>query len=173
VKTLRIIVSALMGLVAMIGLLIGAESFDTSSVDKTIANSRKIDSSFQIAAAYVDAHIRETGSPPSRQQFEAWASSFPHEPYTVYGMLLDRSPFPVEFEKKHGQAPKNGYVLSYWRGEWEESYISWTKRSSLVFERAAYFMFSSPVLQAITWFSVALVLAASAFWLWPRKKQPN
>ncbi len=161
--TVRAITRVLLSLMAGMALLFGLFSLDTSLVQQTIINSREIESSFTRAAAYVDQHIVEKGAPPTFEEFKAWSKGFSPQPYSIRGISLDLPPYSPEFTTEHGQPPKNGYVLSYWRGEWMEDYISWKKKSSLVFEPAAYFMFGSSWAQAAAGISLALLLVASTF----------
>jgi hypothetical protein len=169
-KTIRLIASAVFGLVATLTLLFGALSANTSLVERTIEDSRKLELSFQEAIACVETRIRDTGSPPTAKEFEAWANSFPLQPYSINGMMLDLPPYSPEFVREHGRPPKNGYGLSYWRGEWMESYVSWTRKSSLVFDQSAYFMFGSSALQTMGAFLLTLVLTIAAIAVWPRGK---
>jgi len=169
-KPLRIIASVLFGLLSCFAGLLTYWSTSSNQVQQTIANSKLIDASFKEARAYIDAHLRRNGYLPSKEQFDNWASSFPPKPYTPNGIQLDLPPYTQDFIVKHGNPPENGYVLSYWRGEWEESYISWSNRSSLVFSESDYFIFGGPKAQAILGASFVLALAIIAFKLWPPKR---
>jgi hypothetical protein len=88
-------------------------------------------------------------------------------------MRLELPPFPAEFQAEYGSPPANAYVLSYWRGEWEEHYISWTKKSTVLLDRSAYFWFGSQLIQVIAMCVIALALAMAAFATWPRKPRAN
>ena len=169
-KTIRATISIAVAVLAMLALLFALMSADTSSVQRTIEKSRAIEANFKQAAAFADTHVAKEGRLPSPKEFETWAEGFPSRPYTINGIRLDLPPYPSEFTEKHGQPPRGGYVLSYWRGEWEESYVSWTKQSSLVFDQSAYFMFGSSFAQAALASAFALFMGFVAFKLWPRRQ---
>jgi hypothetical protein len=166
-KTIRATASIAVAILATLGLLFAVTSADTSSVQRTIEKSRVIEANFKQAAAFVDAHIQQEGRLPTPKEFERWAERFPSRPYTINGVRLDLPPYPSEFTLKYGQPPEGGYVLSYWRGEWEESYVSWTKQSSLTFDQSAYYMFGSSLAQAALGVAFALCTGLGAFKLWP------
>ena len=172
-KGLRILASILLGLLAAFAVLMALASSGKGIYDRTIANAREIQSSFLAAATHIDAQIIATGALPTPQGFETWASAFPSRPHSINGMHLELPPFDAELVKQFGQPPANGYVISYWRGEWMEHYISWTKQSTLVLDRSAFFWFGSQLIQVITMCVIALALAIAAFATWPRKPRPQ
>lgn len=152
-KLIRVIFSVLIALLATVVLMFG-----------TSENGHKIDGSFRQAAAYVDSRIAQVGHPPTPAEFEAWAATFPSKPYTINGIRLELLPYSSKLVEEYGQPPPNGYVLSYWRGEWEESYVSWTKQSTVEI------MFESASTQAAVSVLFALCLGFAAFKFWPRRQ---
>jgi hypothetical protein len=169
-KTIRATASIAVAIVAMLALLFAWMSANTSPVQRTIEKSRAIEGNFKQAAAFVDTHITREGRMPTSKEFETWAEGFPSLPYTINGIRLDLPPYPSELTQKYGQPPKDAYVLSYWRGEWEETYVSWTRQSSLVFDQSAYYMFGSSLAQAALGGAIAVFMGFIAFKLWPRRQ---
>jgi hypothetical protein len=170
-KTLRAVASISIAIVAALALLFAWMSSDNSSVQRTIDKSRAIEANFKQAAAFVERHTAREGSMPTPKEFKTWAEGFPSRPYTINGIVLDLPPYTSALTAKYGQPPKDGYILSYWRGEWEETYVSWTRQSSLVFDQSAYFMFGSSLAQATLGGAIAALMGFVAFKLWPRR--PN
>ena len=169
-KAARVVASIAIAIVSSLALLFSLASIDTSSVQHTIESSRKIEANFKQAASYVDSHVAQEGRLPTPKEFEAWAKGFPSEVHSINNISLDLPPYGTEFTETHGTPPKGGYVLSYWRGEWEESYVSWTKKSSLVFDQSAYFMFGSSLAQTALGVAFSLLMGFVAFKLWPRRQ---
>lgn len=167
-RILRYIISFVFALATGLTLLFCVTSIIT--VQHTIEHSRQIDAAFVQAAKYVDENVRATGAPPSPDDFERWAGASPSQLYGVNGMRLDLPPYSHGFTSEHGHPPNNGYVLSYWRGEWEETYVSWTKKSSLTFEPSSYYLFGSAVAQSLFCLLASAVLVFFSLKLWPSDK---
>ena len=172
-RGLRILASIVLGLIAIFVALVAIASSDKSMYDDTIKSGREIQSAFLTAAARVDAQIVATGAPPTPEEFAIWASSYPSRPHSIKGMRLELPPFSSELLAEYGTSPVNAYVLSYRRGDWEEHYISWAKKSTVVLDRSAFFWFGSQLIQVITMCVIALGLAVCAFATWPRKPRAN
>ena len=172
-NSVRIIASLALSLVAALAMLAGGDLLlsDSSLVDHAIYNSRKIEASFKAAAAYVDSRIQGTGSTPTSEEFEAWSKAQPSEIYGINGMTLDLPPYTSAFIQEHGQPPRNGYAFNYWRGEWAENYVSWTKKSSLTFNRSDYFMFGSAKAEASFFFAMSFLFGVVALMVWPWRKR--
>ena len=170
-KAVRVVASIAIAIVASFALLFALTSIDTSSVQHTIESSRKIEANFKQAAAYVDSHVAQEGRLPTPKEFEAWTEGFPSKGHSINDIRLVLPPYGSAFTESHGAAPKAGYILTLWRGEWEESYVSWTKKSSLVFDQSAYYMLGSSLTQTAVGGIFSLLMGFVAFKLWPRRNR--
>jgi len=74
------------------------------------------------------------------------------------------------FQRALAAYPANAYKLSYWRGKWEESYVSWSKKSSLSFDEAGYFLFGSRMAEALVMFAVAGLVIGCAWLSWATRE---
>jgi hypothetical protein len=169
-KGLRIVLALVVLLASAIFLLVGSSAISGKGVENTIQHSREIHASFEKATAFVDMFVKQNGRLPTNTEFEAWANSFPLQPYTPNGMRIFAGPFDAETVRSNGPPPANAYMLVYWRGEWDESYVSWSKRSSLAFDDASYFLFGSRIAEAFIMFVVAALLIGCAWISWPRHR---
>jgi hypothetical protein len=167
-RLLRITVAIFLALAAMMAFLLAMPG-DEAMLERTIAHSREIEESFRKIASSVDEYIRTTGRLPTEQQFSAWAESLPQEEPIARNIWITLPPFSAGFISEYGAPPKNGYVLGYWRGEWEETYISWTKKFSMTFERSDYYMFGSPRAQMVYYILIGLALALASSAAWPAR----
>ena len=170
-KAVRVVASIAIAIVASLALLSALLLDRTFSVQRTIESSRIIEANFMQAASFVDNRVAKTGQLPNSKEFEAWAEGFHSKGHSIKYISLDLPPYGSEFTKIHGIPPKDGYVLSYWRGEWSESYVSWTKKSSLVFEQSGYYMLGSSLTQTAVGGIFSLLMGFVAFKLWPRRNR--
>jgi hypothetical protein len=132
-------------------------------VDETIAHSRELDAMLRSAAEFVAQSRTAQGRFPSRSEFEAWASELPDRAYSAKYVEYSLGSFPEEVLAKFGPPAGEAFLLTIWRGEWNEYYASWADRSTLSFDRPEYFMFGSRWLDSLAFGTASLVLAWAAF----------
>jgi hypothetical protein len=156
-------------LLAILGLLIAWMAFDTGHVNRTLESSRVIDANFKRAAAFVDQYRETAGRVPTAAEFSKWTEQFPTRGHSIQNIELRTAPFSPEVTARHGSPPADSYALTYWRGEWEESYASWTRRSSMTFDPSAYYIFGSRWMQIAAALAFAIVMLLAALWIWPRR----
>lgn len=139
-------------------------------VDETITNSRDIDAALRAAAAFVAQTRGAQGRLPSRSEFEEWAAKQPERPHSAKYVDYTFANFPEEVVTRFGEPSGETFLLSIWRGEWNEYYAAWADCSTLSFDRADYFMLGSRWLDSLAFGTAGLVLAWAAFATWPRTK---
>ena len=166
---LRKIVSLGLGIVSSIGLFLGLLYTLGSGalIDSTLENSRSIDTSFNKAASYVEQFQKDHSRLPSAAEFMHWASHFPDRPYTPNGIRLEVTDFPAKSITEFGTPPPNAYLLVLWRGEWEEYYASWAKKSSLTFDKSKYYALGSSYADSAAVLCFGVLLLFAAFKIWP------
>jgi hypothetical protein len=137
-----------------------------SSVDHTIENSRRIAATLEAGRVFVDSFLAQHGRLPNPTEFEEWSSVQADEVYGARNLRLSVADFSPELIAEFGPPGNDAYSLSLWRGEWDEHYASWARRTSLIFDRSAYFVFGSPLRDAAVpaLISVGLFLAARTLW---------
>jgi hypothetical protein len=168
-RAARIALSCLFAIAAILALLVGY-STNPSLVESTIAKNHVIDDSLRVAAAYIDDQLRTTGSLPTEEQLRSWGNSLPSPLREIDSMWIDVSPFDQDVVMEHGEPSSYGYVLKYWRGEWEESYVSWTGKTSLTFDPSDYYILGNERSQRIAAVMSCVVLVVAAAFTWPRKR---
>ena len=168
-KFAAVLAFLLAGATTLIGLLFALGD----GVDRTIEHSRKIEASFARANDYIESYRRQHARLPSAAEFGAWASSFPSAPYTPKGMRLVSGSFPAEARARFGAPTDDAYLLVYWRGEWNEYYASWAKKSSLEFDPAHYYLLGSGYADGAAIAIIAMLLLLSAVKLWPKQSIPR
>ena len=163
----RRLAAGLIGTVGVVFLLLAAVwEISGSAVDHTVANSREIGSSLSAAASFVEDFQQTTGRLPSQTEFASWASSQPDRVHDF--MRCETTAFPEGVVKEFGPAPPGSFLLTYWRGEWNEYYASWTGRNTLVFDSSKYYMLGSRIADAVAFILAAGVSAWFARKLWAR-----
>jgi hypothetical protein len=169
-RAARIVTSCLFVISALLLLTIFVLGLRSQgSIEETIKTSREIEASFRKASDFVEGTIKATGVLPSKVEFDKWSVKDESMPRGVKGLSIDIPPFSSEFNKKHGFPPKNGYVISFWRGEWEENFISWTGKSTLTFEKSNYYMFGSEFMQGAFFVVLSCLLVVGSFKIWPKR----
>lgn len=168
-KMLRKITASVLGIISMLWLVLGLfYTLDSGAlIDHTIEKSRIIEASFDQCVAYVEQFRQSQSRLPSTAEFADWASQFPARPYTPHGMRLETSDFSAEVQKEFGAPSPNSYLLVMWRGEWEEYYASWAKRSSLVFDKRKYYAFGNKYVDSAAVVCLGGLFLFFAFKLWP------
>jgi hypothetical protein len=161
--------SILLALIALAFGLFLLVSLDRSSIEGTIANSRRIEAQFIAASAFVERFHAANHRLPSQEEFNAWISP-DKDVQRGNPLMLWGGPFDAETEAQGGKAPSGGYVIAYWRGEWMEKHFSWTQRSTLQFDPNDYYFFNSQMAQVLLATGIVLFFAAGSIWCWPRKR---
>jgi hypothetical protein len=154
--TIGLVAYGAAGLCLALGIALASS---VSPVDHTIENSRKIEAAFHSGAEFANAVMASTGRPPTRKQFEAWANSQPKGIYSPADLLLMDRNFPPEVIQQFGVPPPNAYVLSLWRGEWDEYFAGWSAESTLTFDRSAYSLLCSPLADLVAFAVLAFFTA--------------
>lgn len=169
---MRYIRAIAVGLAILSALVLGglAWLFGTSGASSdTFKKNREIEISFQAAASFVDGFLAEKSRLPSAGEFAEWRSQFSPRPYTPKGMeLVQGGEISALVEKEYGKAPANGYVIWYWRGEWEEVYVSWAKSSSLQMEMSKFYSFNNRFWQSVAFLVALMAIVAIGWYVWPR-----
>jgi hypothetical protein len=140
------------------------ETFSTSLIAHSIARSHEIERVFVDAAKLTHDFYVTHARLPTQEEFRALVSISEEDP-----LMYSPPPFDASMVAKAGKPPPSGFVLDYWRGEWMEQYISWTKQSTLKFDASEYFLFHSQLIQAAFMFGLSLLCVAMSVWTWPNK----
>ena len=158
--------------VGIVMLLSGVLRIFGPGLEQTIEHSKVIERKFKVATSYINTYKLKTGRLPSSKEFKIWTSSLPSEPYA------SSSPKDIDFQigqyseditKQFGQAPKDSYLLIYWRGEWDEYYASWADKTSLEFDESKYYMFGSKYLEGTVVVLIALLTFVCGWLIWRKK----
>jgi len=146
--------------------------FDLSGkhVKNTIEHSHQIDASFKAASEFVEDYRQRYNRLPDATEFTAWASSYPQRAYSPVGMELVVGPFPSRTEEEYGPAPEHGYMVTYWRGEWEEAYISWTRQSTLELDESKFYLLGHHLAESAIYFFIFGAQVVIIIKLWPRRR---
>lgn len=167
-KIIRIAASCIVFGAGAITLLFGLLYTFGVGASQTVEHSKELAQTFQVAASYVTSFKQKTGRLPSNQEFETWAASFPSRPYSSpYGMRLELPPFPNDVVEQFGAPPNDAFLLTYWRGEWEEYYASWVNRTSMQLDKSAYYLLGSKFADGALLIAIALAALLGARRLWP------
>lgn len=148
---------------APIAMLLG--TFNTSMIDGSITRSREIEREFAETATLIEDFYTRNSRLPTQEEFRIVTSLSEGSP-----LGFSPPPFDASVIAEAGKAPPSGYVLEYWRGEWMERYISWTRRSTLKLDASQYFLFHSQLAQAALMFGLASLCIVMSAWAWPNKK---
>jgi len=165
---MRKALSSFVGLGAVLWLLLGL-GFSLGSgaiIESTIEDNRAIEASFQKTAAFVEQFRRDHSRLPNDDEFKDWSGRQPFANYSPIYMELLTDKFPEGVVENFGAPPTLGYVVSYWRGEWNEYYASWTEKSSLIFDASEYYVLGSPAIDAATVIAIFAMLCFAAVKLW-------
>ncbi|MDC8756091.1 hypothetical protein [Janthinobacterium fluminis] len=139
-------------------------TFSTSLIDRSVARSREIEGVFIAAAMNTDKFYVANSRLPTPEEFRTLISVEEGSP-----LMLSAPPFDAGIVAEAGKSPPSGFVLEYWRGEWTERYISWTKHSTLKLDASQYFIFQSQLAQAVLMFGIASLCVATSILTWPNK----
>lgn len=158
-------ISVVLAAISFVPLLMLFMTLNTSMIDDSIARSHEIEREFSKTAALIDDFYVKNSRLPTQEEFRISASLSEHSP-----LFFSTPPFDAEVVSDAGKPPPDGYVLEYWRGEWMERYVSWTRRSTMRFESSAYYLFHSQLAQAALMFGLASLCIVMSVWAWPKKK---
>lgn len=119
---------------------------------------RRIDALFAEAAQFVEGFERTQGRLPRPSEFADWGARQPRLRYQVGDP-------PRELVQQLGEPAAPTYSLSLWRGEWNEYYAPWLRRSTvepwdLQWYLATYFSVS------IVFFALGAGMLLFAYLLW-------
>lgn len=159
------LLSVLLAVVSVIPAMILLATFNTSSIDRSIARSHEIEREFAKAVTLVDDFYIKNSRLPTQEEFHTFASLSESSP-----LQFSPPPFDTSIVTEAGKPPPNGYLLEYWRGEWMERYVSWTRRSTLKFDASQYFLFHSQLAEAALMFGLASLCIVISAWAWPNKR---
>ena len=140
-----------------------------------VAENRLFQARFDQCVRFIDFFQGQHDRLPTPEEYKQWSyNKLPCIPDTLDGFVgqsveyqtwanspPDLHPDVAEF----GKPPPNSYLLSIWRGEWEEFYAAWAKRSSLPLSADDYYMFGSRMAEL----SLILLMGVGAWWLWPKR----
>lgn len=150
----------------MVGLFMSLGSGEI--IETTIQHSREIEASFQKVVAFIERFQQANSRLPDGIEFKNWGNRQSPSADSPYGMELHTVEFPKEAIEELGTPPEHSYLLSLWRGEWEEYYASWTGESSLIFAASAYYILGSPMSDTTGVIVVFVILCFAAIKLWRR-----
>lgn len=169
-KLLRKGTAVVLGAAGLATAAAGLIVFTSSApINETIAHSRKINRTFTNGVKFVEEWKKAEGRLPSASEFVKWRSQQPNETYGAQHLEFSTRDFPPEAIARFGSPTEGGYLLTFWRGEWNEYYASWANRSSLLFDPAAYFFLGSRWRDLIAFGTAAVFLVLAAIVMWPRR----
>jgi len=142
-------------------------------IDRSLAKGRGIHASFKNAARHIDEYLKSEGRLPTTQEMTKNAVGSQSGFDNPESLWITEAPFSSDIIEANGTPPPNGYVLGYWRGEWIEQYVSWTRKSSVALERSAYYLTGSQSLDLVLSSVALVVMSFFAFKLRRRKSVPN
>jgi len=168
---LRMICAVVLAFPAGLFLLLAITAFSGKTVKDTIEHSRQISVSFNAASEFVEDYRQQNNRLPDVTEFAAWASKYPQHRFLPSGIQFVVGPFPRMIEEEYGPAPAQGYMFTYWRGEWDEIYVSWTRQSSLEFDESKYFLLGHRLAESAIMFSIFGALVVIIIKLWPSRQK--
>ena len=157
-------------LIAACAVLATVPLFFNKGIDETIKHSQEINSSFRTAVRFIDDWKRTHGSLPTSTEFYAWANGQPDTGFSPRYMQYSRDAFSEEVIGKFGKPTGAEYLLTFWRGEWNDYYPSWSSRGTLILDRSNYYLLGSKWMHYATFGGIFFVLLFIAYKVWPRGK---
>lgn len=107
-------------------------------IERTIQNSREIESLFKTATNFVDEFRDKHKTYPNNDHFREWSNAFPELVRSPRYLNYFTNDFPDEAIDIFGTPSGNSFLFQYWRGGWNEYYASWVNLSTLSFDREDY-----------------------------------
>jgi len=163
-----VLVGCLIAAIAVVLWLSLLADFTGRGVNETIEHSRQIEDSFRKAKQFVDNFTASNGRRPTNDEFESWASAYPSRPYTPNGMELAYAALDPTVKERYGECPRDGYLIKYWRGEWEEVYVSWADETTLELDPNEFYLFRSRLINNLLLFITAIATSVGAGVAWRR-----
>lgn len=142
------------------------------SLDSTLQSSHTIETKFHRVSAFVDVYRRQNGQYPSIAEIERWSDRQGLGAYFVTVIdpsINDMQTCCDDAPKTLGIPPKGSYLLSIWRGEWNEYYAPWSGKSTLTFDKNDYAFSGNLYLDIAIACLSTIALAIAAISVWPRK----
>jgi len=140
-----------------------------AAIDETVSHSQGIDHAFTSAVRFIEDWKKAEGRLPSNSEFVKWRSAQPDQIFGARHVEFSTRDFPTEVTARFGPPTESAYVLTFWRGEWNEYYASWRDRSSLSLDPAAYFFLGGKWRDLMAFTSAAITLGLGAVVIWPRR----
>lgn len=159
------LISVMLAVISLLPIVVLLATFNTSMIDGSVARSHEIDREFVETATLIDDFYTNNSRLPTQAEFRILASLSEGSP-----LGFSTPPFDASVITEAGKPPPSGYVLEYWRGEWMERYVSWTRRSTLKLEASQYFLFHSQLAQAALMFGFASLCISMCVWTWSNNK---
>jgi hypothetical protein len=130
-----------------------------SSIDNTMKHNSEIDLAFNQANEFIQFYKYENNKLPTSAELKKWPSQFPQSPHTPNGIKIITINMPAEIIQKYGKPKgKLAFVLSYWRGDWSEYYISWENESTIIKNRNKYYWSGNSILEWLIPMSIGILI---------------
>ena len=121
------------------------------AVQNTLKHNQEIQNIFDKTAK----HINSLEKLPTHQELQDWINSQNNPSIAFQFLQYEQHNNNFEFNKK---IPKNEYVLSLWRGEWNEYYYSWKdKKSTVPSDESVYYMTGYIIGDFLVFFLIGLI----------------
>jgi hypothetical protein len=126
-------------LILCIGIIVNLLS--ENAIKHTLVNSRKIEVVFKVSSSFIENYQNTSEKLPPENVFNKWALS---QPIKGNNIRYSINNFSEEAIKRFGEPKEEvAYLLSLWRGEWNEYYASWADQSTLKFDERDYYILNS------------------------------
>lgn len=129
------------------------------TVPTTLEHDKQIDGAFLRASSWVSDFKLKNGRLPANRELAAWSMT-QKQSFWLQSIELvsDSRHFPAEAKKAFGIIPSEGYLLSLWRGEWNEYFASWTKTSTIGDVKDAVLFVVQGVVGSLLLFALSFIL---------------
>ena len=152
----------------------GAVSYFSGDLTKySFSKSLDIDALFIFASEKINTFEQNYDHYPSKQDFENWREDFSR--FNLYGKNIEYhlNFYPNEVLETFTQPTDEGFVLSLWRDEWHEFYVSWLNQSTLPKSISEYYMTGSRSLDLILSIIATIIIFSLALFLMKIKRITN
>ena len=156
-NTGRKLASVLLCMAASVGLLSGAATMSGLLSSDQLAREREFSRNFRQTEAYVAAYQARQSRLPSESELQTWAAAKGVGLFTTN--LTLNGCMNENFEKEKNDR----FVISFWRGEWDDCYASPSGRTTLLTLRDWGLYLAAHL-------SVSVVLGFLAWLIFPRSK---
>lgn len=172
-KSARVVAAVLLVAIAFVlALPVVFSSTSDDLIDRTIARNYRIDSHLRLSAKFARETIDTLDRIPNADDIERWKRKDPNSERGA--TWFQGAPFATDILQRFGPPPDGPdlhFVVTYWRGEWREYYISWTDTTSLEFKKDNYYVLGSKGSQNAV-YSTLSVIALGLSWLaWPKRSR--